>query len=148
MKPLFNIFRYVKELWPYYVGIIILSLVVSALSLAVPFIMKAATDLIVTSVNNHSAELTGIMWLAVFLLVIDIASTLITNRSGYLGDVMSARLRQTLSNRYYQHLLSLPQSYYDTELTGKIINRLNRTINEVTRFINMFANNTFNLYLT
>lgn len=148
MKYLFNIFRYVKELWPYYVGIIVLSLIISALTLAVPFIMKAATDLIVENINNNTVDLTGILWIAGGLLAIDISSTLISNWSGYLGDIMSARLKQTLSNRYYEHLLSLPQSFYDTELTGKIINRLNRTISEVTRFINMFANNTFNLYLT
>ncbi|MFI5212464.1 MAG: ABC transporter ATP-binding protein, partial [Candidatus Saccharimonadales bacterium] len=50
--------------------------------------------------------------------------------------------------RYYEHLLKLPQSYYDGELTGTIINRLNRAITEVSNFLNMFANNFFQMVLT
>jgi ATP-binding cassette subfamily B protein len=46
-----------------------------------------------------------------------------------------------MSERYFEHLLSLPQAYFDTELTGKIINRMNRGINQVTDFIQMLSNN-------
>src|SRR5579872_4706781 len=46
-----------------------------------------------------------------------------------------------MSERYYEHLLNLPQAYFDTELTGKIINRMNRGINQITDFIQMLSNN-------
>jgi ATP-binding cassette subfamily B protein len=148
VKYLLKIFSYVKQLWPYYVAIIVMGILISALNLAVPFIMKAVTDLVVGNLAKHSVDMAPVLWLAVGLFVVDVAATLIQNWTGYLGDVMSARLRQTLSNRYFDHLLSLPQGYYDNELTGTIINRLNRTITEVTQFINMFANNFFSMYLT
>ena len=120
----------------------------SLTALATPFLIKAATDLIVHSIQSGRADVAGALWIAVWLFAADVANTFFTNWGGYLGDVMSAKLKKQLSERYYTHLLKLPQSYYDTELTGTIINRLNRTIFEVTQFANMFANNFFQMYLT
>ena len=148
MRHLLKVLSYGRNLWPYYVGIIIFSILMSLTALAVPFILKLATDLIVESVQTGNADISGAMWLALLLFVVDVASTLFTNWGGYLGDIMSAKLKKQLSERYYNHLLKLPQSYYDKELTGTIINRLNRTIFEVSQFMNMFANNFFQMFLT
>src|SRR5690606_19994712 len=62
--------------------------------------------------------------------------------------VMATKLRMQLSVRYYEHLLSLPQSYYDQELTGTIVSRLNRALTEVTQFLQAFGNNFFQMLLT
>lgn len=148
MKTLLKVLRYARNLWPYYSGIIFFSILMSLTALATPFIIKAATDLIVESLRVGRADVAGALWLAVALLVVDVLNTLFTNWGGYLGDIMSAKLKKQLSERYYTHLLKLPQSYYDHELTGTIINRLNRTIFEVTQFMNMFANNFFQMFLT
>ncbi|MBP9667844.1 ABC transporter ATP-binding protein [Candidatus Saccharibacteria bacterium] len=148
MRHLLKVLGYARHLWPYYLGIVVLSIMMSLTALAVPFIIKQATDLIITSVSSGKADVSGALWLAVALFVVDVASTLFTNWGGYLGDVMSVKLKKQLSERYYSHLLKLPQSYYDKELTGTIINRLNRTIFEVTQFMNMFANNFFQMFLT
>lgn len=148
MRHLLKVLSYGRNLWPYYLGIICFSILMSLTALAVPFIIKEATDLIVRSIQTGNADVSGALWLAVLLFVVDVASTFFTNWGGYLGDIMSARLKKQLSEQYYSHLLKLPQSYYDKELTGTIINRLNRTIFEVTQFMNMFANNFFQMFLT
>ena len=54
---------------------------------------------------------------------------------------MSANLQKHLSERYYVHLLSLPQRYFDQELSGKIINRMNRGISQISQFMQMLSNN-------
>lgn len=148
MKTLFRVLQYARNLWPYYVGITFFSLLLAIAALTTPFIIKAATDLVVAAIQGGEPDVTGAIWLAVALLGVDIVSTLLSNWGGYLGDIMSAKLKKQLSERYYNHLLKLPQSYYDHELTGTIINRLNRTIFEVTQFMNMFANNFFQMILT
>jgi len=148
MHILLRVLRYARNLWPYYTVIIIFSVLMSLTALATPFIIKAATDLLVTSLDSGNMEVSGIIWLAVALLGVDILNTLFSNWGGYYGDIMSAKLKKQLSERYYDHLLKLPQSYYDKELTGTIINRLNRTIFEVTQFMNIFANNFFQMILT
>lgn len=148
MKQLLRVLGYARNLWPYYFGVTLMSVLMSLTALATPFLIKAATDLIVASIQNGHADVNGALVIAVWLFVVDVANTLFTNWGGYLGDVMSAKLKKQLSERYYTHLLKLPQSYYDKELSGTIINRLNRTIFEVTQFANMFANNFFQMFLT
>lgn len=148
MKQLLKVIGYARNLWPYYLGITFFAILMSATSLLSPFIIKDATDLVVESSRTGQANINGAIVMALLFFVVDIANTLFTNAGGYLGDVMSAKLRKQLSEQYFMHLLKMPQAYYDTELTGKIINRLNRTIYEVTQFANMFANNFFQMFLT
>ena len=57
------------------------------------------------------------------------------------GDLLAIRLKRYMSTRYYEHLLSLPQSYFDQELTGTIINRMNRGIQDIGDFVQMYTNN-------
>jgi len=137
-----------RNLWPYYVAIIVMSIILSVLGIATPFILKLATDFVTHAVTIQNVDLWPIFGIAFLFFAVDAGTTLVQNWAGYLGDMMTAKLRQQLSERYYAQLLALPQTYYDLELTGKIINRLNRTIGETTNFINMFANNFFNMYLT
>ena len=148
MRPLLKTLKLGRNLWPLYLGITLFSALMSLTSLAIPFIIKSATDLAVAVVQGQPANYTLGFWLAIALLAADVSNTLFTNWGGYLGDMMSAKLKKQLSERYYDHLLKLPQSYYDRELTGTIINRLNRTIFEVTNFMNIFANNFFQMILS
>ena len=68
--------------------------------------------------------------------------------TGWLGDIMSAKMRQILSTRYFSKLLELPQSWFDEELTGSITSKLTRSITNVTDFAKAFSNNFFTLLLT
>lgn len=147
MKDLLKAIRYAPNLWPYYVGITISSLAVAFTGLAVPFILKAATDLMVKAVQGGGSDISGAVLLAALLFGLDIGNALIRNYGGYLGDIMTSKLKTQLSVLYYEQLLRLPQSYFDNELTGTIINRLNRAITEVTTFLNIFANNFFQMML-
>lgn len=148
MRSLFSILRYTSGLTRLYIEITICSVLVALTGVAIPFVIAGATDLMVQVVEGRSVGLNQVLMLAALLFVFDLANTLIRNFGGHLGDMMAAKLRQQLSDAYYQHLLSLPQSYFDQELTGTIINRLNRAITELSNFLNMFANNFFQMILT
>lgn len=124
-----------SALWPYYVGIVLISTVTVALNLVSPFIIREATNTIVDGGN-----LEKIAWLAVALFAAYSANTLMQNIGGYLGDVVSARIRQVLSTRYFAKLLSLPQRYFDGQVTGTIIARLDRSIMNITQTVQSFSN--------
>jgi ATP-binding cassette subfamily B protein len=79
--------------------------------------------------------------LAAAIFGLDLLQTFLGNISGYYGDQMSARLNKILAGRYYKHLLTLPQGFFDVELSGKIINRLNRSIVQIANFMQMMSNN-------
>lgn len=148
MRSLVQILAAVKELRWFYTGIIVCSVLTAVTGLLTPFIIKAATDEVVGSLQGNSRGIGVVIWLAVALLAADLANTVISNIGGYLGDVMAARLRARLSQRYFRKLLTLPQRYYDTALTGTIISRLQRSITETTQFLQSFSNNFFPMLLT
>src|SRR4029079_7830397 len=87
------------------------------------------------------ADVMRVAQFAVLIFLTDVGQTLLGNYSGYLGDVMTVKLQRLLSQRYSQHLLALPQRYFDTELSGKIINRMSRGIGQISTFMQMFSNN-------
>lgn len=148
MRSLIRILSHVAELWPYYLAIVICSTLTAVTNLATPLILQRATDSIVAAVGGAQVAVTTIVWFAIALLIADLANTTISNIGGYLGDTMSAKLRTQLSSRYYTKLLSLPQRYFDNELTGTIIGRLSRSITEVTAYLQMFSNNFFPMLIT
>ncbi|MFT3888490.1 MAG: ABC transporter ATP-binding protein [Arachnia sp.] len=148
MRSLSRILTTAKELWPLYVGIIGGAIVTAATALLMPFAIARATDVVVGIVGGHGGALTDLVWLAAALLGLSLANSAISNLTGYWGDVMAARLRTILSRRYFEKLLRLPQRYFDNELTGTIISRLNRSITSITDFLNMFANSFFPTLIT
>ena len=66
---------------------------------------------------------------------------LITRSVGQrLGDHLAGRVRKYLTEIFYNKALSLPQSYYDSEVSGKIVNQLNRGIAAIQEFVNTATN--------
>lgn len=147
MKPIGKILKFAGHLWPYYLTVSIASVVMAILNQVAPLLTKMAIDRL-PGVVGGKGELRPVLFIIGIIFLTNIASTLISNVAGYYGDIMSVKLRFYLSTRYYDHLLSLSQSYYQNELTGKIINRLSRSITGVTEFVNMFSNNFLQFLLT
>ncbi|MFT4232561.1 MAG: ABC transporter ATP-binding protein [Leucobacter sp.] len=166
MTTLLRILRFTRSLAPYYFGIMVAAAVVTAAGLAVPFITGRAADVIVGAVGSAlgasgesggssgaSSDVAGdatriVVLLAIALLVVSLVEAVIGNIGGYWGDVVSAKMRTILSTRYFEQLLALPQRYYDNELTGAIVARLNRSISEITNFMKTFSNMFVTLGLT
>lgn len=147
MRSIGRILKFAGHLWPYYLGVSIASVLMALLNQIQPLFTKFAIDRL-PSVVGGDGELAPVLLIVLAIFASDVGSTLISNIAGYHGDIMSVKLRYFLSTKYYDHLLSLSQKYYSNELTGKIINRLNRSITGVTDFINMFANNFLQFLLT
>ena len=146
-----RIFRTTKELWPLYLIVTICAVSVSLLQLITPFLVKNATDTIVDALGGGTTidkASTVILWLALGLLAAELSNTVIQNFGGWFGDVLAMRMRQILSNRYFAKLLSLPQSYYDKQVTGTIISRLDRSILGLSDFVKSFANNFISMMIT
>lgn len=138
MKDIFRILRTGRELKKHYIAISLLTTMLSLVTILTPLLSGWAIDEIRkgTNANVRYAAL-----LAIGIFALDLMQTLVSNINGYIGDRVLARLTAILSQRYYTHLLTLPQGYFDKELSGKIINRLNRSISQITQFIHMMSNN-------
>lgn len=145
MKSIGRILRFTSELWPFYLTVSLLSIVVAALTQAIPLLTKQAIDHISAGLQSGGTDLQPIVLIVIAIFACDLGQAVITNINGYYGDILAAKLQKLLSHRYYQHILSLPQRYFDTELTGTIINRLNRGVSQLTQYLQFFSNNFLQL---
>ncbi len=133
--------QFTRELWPYYVGVAAFSVLVAATTQVQPLLTKTIVDEVTKLVGSHEVRTNVVIWAVLGIFVADLGQNLFSNIGGIIGDQLQARLRKTLSERYFAHLLKLPQRYFDTELSGKVLNQLNRSIDQITTFAQAFSNN-------
>lgn len=138
MKHIYRILKFTASLWRYYLAISIFTVALSLMNLMQPLLSGWAVDEIR---KGNGASVKYLVMLAIGIFILDFFSNIFSNIGGYLGDQMSAKLNKILGERYYQHLLGLPQSYFDNELTGKVISRLSRSITQISNFMQMMSNN-------
>ena len=85
MRSLSRIVRSMRELWPYYVMVILAATVTVLLSMASPFLIKHATDTIVDTVNGSVTvedATTVVIAVAVGLLLAELAHRSTTSVAG------------------------------------------------------------------
>ena len=148
MKAIWKIIKYSKVLWPYYTAIAIVVVITSGLNLVTPFVTKGLVDGIVAANNGNSPGLQYLFGLVALGGIASIVLTLLSNLSGYWGDMMSVKLNTLMSNRYFEHLMKLPISYYDNEITGKITARLDRSIATISTLMQTLVNGFVQFFLT
>lgn len=141
MKQIWRIITFTRQLWPSYIWISVLTVVLAMMAQLQPLFTKGAIDQVTGLIGGGSANIKLVSIFAIAMFLTDLGQTLLSNVSGYVGDIISARLNRSLSERYFKHLMSLPQSYFDTELTGTIINRMNRGIGQIAGYMQMLTNN-------
>ncbi|MGH7195501.1 MAG: ABC transporter ATP-binding protein [Candidatus Saccharimonadales bacterium] len=141
MKSIWRIIRFTGELWRFYVAVSLFSILVAAMTQVQPLLIRSAIDEITDLIKGGQANVAKVAVLAILVFATDVGQTFFSNIGGYLGDVLSARLKKLMGQRYFDHLLKLPQGYFDRELSGKIINRLNRGIDQIANFIRALSNN-------
>jgi ATP-binding cassette, subfamily B, bacterial len=138
MKDIIKILRVGSSLWPSYLLVSILTVFISLLTILQPLLSGWAIDEIG---KGTEADIRYAAMLAIGIFLLDLGQNLFSNWGGYVGDQIAVKLNKLLSERYFAHLMRLPQKYFDTELSGKIISRLNRSIVQIVNFIQMMTNN-------
>ncbi len=141
MKQIIRIIRFTKELWPFYIGVGILTILLALMAQLQPLFTKGAIDQITKILGGGKADIMIVALFALLIFVTDFMSTIFSNIAGYYGDILSVKIARIMSRKYFEHLLNLPQTYFDTELTGTIINRMNRGVTQISNFMNMLSNN-------
>ncbi len=140
MKNIFKIIKISKPLYGLITIISILILVSSALQLASPIISKFIVDDIVARVQGEDGSIERLIFLVVLSLLLNFIGIGITSISNRLGDHFAGRLRKFLTEKFYAKVLTLPQSYFDSQVSGKIVNQLNRGIQTTYSFLNGLSN--------
>jgi len=141
MKEIWRIIRFTRSLWRYYLGVSVFTVLLAVNNQLLPLLTKGAIDQVTKIASGGHANVKLVAVFAILIFVTDVVATFLSNIGGYLGDMLAIKLQRFMSQRYYEHLLSLPQKYFDTELSGKIINRMNRGIGQVSNYVQVVSNN-------
>lgn len=140
MKNIWKIILISKPLHGLVVIISILILISSALQLATPLLSKFIVDDIVARIQGENGSMQRLIFLVILSFVLNLIGIGITSVSNRLGDHFSGRLRKFLTEKFYAKVLTLPQSYFDSQVSGKIMNQLNRGIHTTYQFLNGLSN--------
>lgn len=148
MSAIWKIIKLTGRFWPYYLVSLVLVVLTSLLNLANPVINKNIVDLIIENIETGTSKLDQIIWLLALFVLVDLSITILSSAAGYLGDILGQKLNTFLTSKFYKKVLSLEVGYFDNELSGKILNKLQRGIQNITQFINQMNNSFLPFFLT
>ncbi len=140
MKNLTQIIKLAKPLYTLTFVIGFLILISSITELVAPVLSKWIVDDIVTKLSGKGGSLNNLILLISIAFLMSFIGVVLTSITNRLGDHLQGKLRQFLTEKFYAKVLSLPQSYFDSEISGKIVNQLNRGIFTIYEFINTLTN--------
>lgn len=138
MNYIFRILKFAKVLWPYYLVIGIFTILISAVNLVMPAASGWAVNIIK---SGNSDKFKSLLFIAIVIFLCDVLYNLLNNINGYFGDQVNVKLNRILRYKYYEHILKLDQSFFDGELSGRLVNSLNRTVTQITNFLQSMTNN-------
>ncbi|MDZ4229495.1 MAG: ABC transporter ATP-binding protein [Patescibacteria group bacterium] len=140
MKNIRKIIALSKPLYRLTLALSLLVLVMSVLQQIQPFFVKFIVDDIQKQITDSSGNLQTVSYLMLGLLAVNLVSTVLNSLSMRFGDYINSRLRRFLTEQFYSKAFTLPQKYFDSEISGKILNQLIRGIQSIQDFMGMFTN--------
>ncbi len=140
MKNIAKTIKISKPLHKIAAIIALLIVVSSSLELIPPILSKFIVDEIVLQLNTQEGNFQKLIYLILLTFFLSLIAQIITTATERLGDHFAGRLRKFLTEKFYDKVLTFPQSYFDSEISGKIVNQLNRAIFTIQTFINGSTN--------
>ncbi|MDQ3008251.1 MAG: ABC transporter ATP-binding protein/permease [bacterium] len=140
MKNILQIIKVSKPLHHILALLAVLIIVSSLLALATPLLSKFIIDEIVAQTSGAGGDLNRLIYLIVISLLVSLVGLISTVVSERVGDHFQGRVKKFLTEMFYDKVLTLPQSYFDSEISGKIVNQLNRGITSIYGFLNTASN--------
>lgn len=140
MKNIARVLKISKPLHPLIIGISVLIIIISLLGQVSPILSKLIVDEIQKNLTNEGGDLNTLYILIAITFFVTIFASALDSIKNRLGDHLGGKMRKFLTEKFYDHIMTLPQSYFDSELSGKIVNQLNRGIATIQQFFNVMTN--------
>lgn len=140
MKNIFNIIRLSKPQHALIAVSGFLILIQAMLNQATPVALKFLVDGLTAHIATGQGQYGELLFLFLLILAINVIAIFLNAVSQRLGDFIASRLGRYLTEMYYQKMFTLPQRYFDSEISGKMVNQLNRGIISIQSFIGTATN--------
>ena len=140
MKSIFKIIKLSKPQQKWIILSCVLITIQAVLQQATPVTLKFVVDELSNQIKSGTGNYQKLIYLFVLILVINVFGVILSSVNQRLGDFISSRLGRYLTEKYYRKIFTLPQPYFDSELSGKIVNQLNRGILSIRDFVGTSTN--------
>jgi len=138
MSPWRRLLAYLRPYWPILAVVVLLTLLVTLTTLALPWIIgKDLIDSVI--LGEKSLKLLNLIVLGLIGLVA--LKGLFSFGQTYLISLVNFKVITEIRNRIYEHLQRLSLSFYRKRQTGEIISRV---VNDVDQLQNALTNTTVN----
>src|SRR3972149_4892530 len=135
MSNIFKIIRLSKPQHKWIIVACILITIQAILQQATPITLKYVVDELSHQISSGTGNYQKLTLLFVLILTINVTGVVLNSLNQRLGDYISSRLGRYLTEIYYRKIFTLPQTYFDSEISGKIVNQLNRGIISIREFV-------------
>ncbi len=138
-----NILKVIKLAKPYHIFfffIAILIIATTVLELFSPYIIKLIVDQIELQITKESGSIERLYVLIGILFASSVLAIVFESVNNRVGDYVKARVGKFLIETFYHKIFTLPQKYFDSQLSGKIVNQLNRGILALQDFLGQASN--------
>src|SRR3989344_8471680 len=138
-----NIWKILKLSKPQHKWILVACIIITVqavLQQATPITLKFVVDELSAQIADGTGDYQKLTFLFALILAINIFGGILNSLSQRLGDHIASRLGRYLTEMYYRKIFTLPQKYFDSEMSGKIVNQLNRGIISIRDFIGTTTN--------
>ncbi len=141
MNNIIKIIKISKPLHKIFFVVSIMIVTTAMLELIAPVLSKFIVDEIVMQAENKGdGNLSRLQILIAASFAASILGLILQTITNRVGDHLAGELRKFLTEKFYDKVLTLPQSYFDSELSGKIVNQLSRGIQVTQDFMNTSTN--------
>ncbi len=140
MKNIGNIIRIARPLYRLVCVLAVLIVVTAIFELIAPVLSKYIVDEIVARVRGTGGNINTLIFFISVAFCVSFASVILMVITERIGDHTAGRMNKFLTELFYQKILSLPQSHFDSELSGKMVNQLSRGISTIHGFLNTASN--------
>ncbi|OGM13638.1 hypothetical protein A3A76_02980 [Candidatus Woesebacteria bacterium RIFCSPLOWO2_01_FULL_39_23] len=140
MKSIYKIIKLAKPQHKLIIVACVLITIQAILQQLTPITLKYVVDELSKQISQGNGNFQKLTYLFVLILSINIAIVIINAVSQRLGDYISSRLARHLTEIYYRKIFTLSQVYFDSEISGKIVNQLNRGILSIREFVGTSTN--------
>lgn len=143
MLSMSSILKIIKLAKPQQKWIIIASVVITlnaALQQATPITLKFVVDELSAQISGGDGDYGRLIFLFGLILAINLGVVVLNTINQRLGDHIASRMGRYLTEMYYRKVFTLPQKYFDSEISGKMVNQLTRGINSIREFVGAASN--------
>ena len=143
MKHILDLLKIARPFHKYLILLSVLIIISSVLDLSGTVVMKFVVDEIEKQVRDQTGDLPRIYLLLAIMFGFSLSGMIINIFNMRIGDYVGGRIGRYLTEKFYQKIFTLPQKYFDSKISGKIVNQLSRGIVSLQGFLGNMTNFLF-----